>query len=320
MPRRPTPLRKLPRVAGYSAVYIKDESANPTGTFKDRLVERAVECAPPGAVIATISYGNTALSMAHHLPRWSSWGARTLLGCVLVPEDLCSWVLGPSTSGRFLRGSDLRRHLEQHLTVIDLPISAARLSPIDVEALVRRRLPDVEAVKDITEGLERPCYTDIVAEAVTQLGGPPDVCLVPFGAGILCNEVMDYLSSHGCQVVPLSVSRRDSMARMLFGPMWVDVESLEAEGVAMSAHRSPDATGAVRTPYRVYCVREPEVELGLVRAMHLGISAEPSGSVGLGVLDRLAEIAPAVTPDSVILVLNTGNAIDRFPSISETSR
>src|SRR5205823_7815678 len=118
-------------------------------------------------------------------------------------------------------------------------------------------------VVNITEGLDVPAYVDIIAEAVDQRGRTPDVCLVPFGTGILCNEIIDFLTDTSCTVVPLSVARRDSIARMLYGPAWVDVDELAQRGVSWTRHRSPDATGARRTPYRVFGVSEAMAELGV---------------------------------------------------------
>ena len=313
MSRAPTPLRYLPTIAGLDRVYVKDESQNPSGTFKDRLIEQAIQSSTPGTVLASISYGNTAFSLAFHLDGLKN-PSLDLRGCVLVPEDWNTWRLGPSTSGNTVTGDDLRRRLEKSLTVISLPLDGPVLSDGDIAALVSERVPGRVQVRNITEGLEVPCYVEILREAVGQLGAVPDVCLVPFGAGILCNEAKDFLAGSGCHVVALSVGRRDSRAHMLYGPIWVDVETLESQGVALSRHRSPDPTGAVRVPYPVHCVQEREVLSGLTRARELGLSAEPSGSVGLGVLERLADLVPECKPGSSVLVINTGNGIDSMVS------
>jgi threonine synthase len=76
-----TPLTKLPRMAaalGMRAVYAKDESRNPTWSFKDRLASSAVSCARAlGAkVIATSSSGNAGAAAA-------AYAARAGMPCVV---------------------------------------------------------------------------------------------------------------------------------------------------------------------------------------------------------------------------------------------
>lgn len=99
---------------------------------------------------------------------------------------------------------------------------------------------------------------------------------------------------------------------MLYGPIWVDSGQLLNDGVAFSRHSSPDRTGLARLPYAVYHVTEAQIEGGLAIARERAISAEPSGSAGLGFLDALETIDPAYDPErSSVLVINTGNGIDQ---------
>ncbi len=310
----PTHLVQAGPIAGFANVYVKDESVHPSGTFKDRLTSTAVDTVPDRSVIATISYANTAVSLAHALSTRPSAQAKQLAGCVLVPEDLSSWTLGPSTSGATLAGDDLLRYLALYLEVVALPVGGPVLDDVGVADLVRAAMPNVVHVENITEGLTTPCYRSIAEEAVAQLGRAPDVCVVPYGAGILCNEMVDYLTQWECDVVALSVARRDSLARMLYGPVWVSVADLAAAGWAYSRHRSPDRTGAIRKSYRVHAVAEEEILAGLKMARSIGISAEPSGAVGLGVLPRLESLSARARPDAIVLVINTGNGIDTLLS------
>jgi hypothetical protein len=126
--------------------------------------------------------------------------------------------------------------------------------------------------------------------------------------------MVDYLAEWECDVVPLSVARRDSLARMLYGPVWVSIADLAATGSAYSRHRSPDRTGAIREPYWVHAIGEEEILAGLEMARSIGISAEPSGAVGLGVLPRLESLSARARPDAIVLVINTGNGIDTLLS------
>jgi threonine synthase len=272
----PTPLVQAGPIAGFANVYVKDESLHPSGTFKDRLTSTAVDTVPDRSVITTISYANTAASLAHALSTRPSARAKHLEGCVLVPEDLASWTLGPSTSGAMLAGDDLLRYLEKHLEVVALPTGGPILDDVGVAEFARAALPNARHVENITEGLTTPCYRAIAEEAVAQLGRAPDICLVPYGAGILCNEMVDYLAEWEC--------------------------------------RSPDRTGAIREPYWVHAIGEEEILAGLEMARSIGISAEPSGAVGLGVLPRLESLSARARPDAIVLVINTGNGIDTLLS------
>ncbi|MFC6991376.1 threonine synthase [Haladaptatus sp. GCM10025707] len=81
-----TPLLRLDRLDEYAGcrVWVKDETANPTGTFKDRgsAVAVAAVAERGGRHIGTVSHGNMAMSTAAH-------AAACGLECVvLVPKDI----------------------------------------------------------------------------------------------------------------------------------------------------------------------------------------------------------------------------------------
>ena len=82
-----TPLRRAPALGaaiGLDDLWIKDETANPTGSFKDRVVEVAVARALAAGmrVLACSSTGNLARAVAGAAAR------RHLSAVVLVPDDL----------------------------------------------------------------------------------------------------------------------------------------------------------------------------------------------------------------------------------------
>ncbi|WP_254662789.1 pyridoxal-phosphate dependent enzyme, partial [Haladaptatus sp. W1] len=81
-----TPLLRTPRLDDYAGceLRVKDESANPTGSFKDRGsavgVARALDAGDDW--VGTVSHGNMAMSMA-------ATAASAGLNClVLVPDDI----------------------------------------------------------------------------------------------------------------------------------------------------------------------------------------------------------------------------------------
>ncbi len=82
-----TPLRRAPRLAaelGMRALWVKDDSANPTHSFKDRVVSVALSAARElgFGTVACASTGNLAQSVAAHA------AAAGLRSVVLVPHDL----------------------------------------------------------------------------------------------------------------------------------------------------------------------------------------------------------------------------------------
>ena len=82
-----TPLRPAPRLAaalGMKSLYVKDDSANPTHSFKDRVVSVALTAARSlgFTTVACASTGNLAQSVAAHA---AHAGLRSV---VLVPSDL----------------------------------------------------------------------------------------------------------------------------------------------------------------------------------------------------------------------------------------
>lgn len=306
-----TPLIYLERFEGCTNLFIKDESVNPNGTFKDRLSSRALERYDPDVTFGVISYGNTAISLSRAISQYSLHRAVELV--VFVPRNFENWSFGPSSHGTYLSGKAILEELELSSTTVSVELDR-ELRDSDMHSLAKGAGLTGSRFVNITEGLDIPAYVDIIIEVIAQLGRPPDVCIVPFGAGILCNEIKDYLNrlGHGV-VVPISVASPSSLARMLYGPMWVDTELLRETGIAFSRHRSPDRTGAERQPYPVFLVSEDEILNSLELMKRVGISAEPSGSVGLGVLNRLNEFCPGIDRErDTIVVINTGNGIDGF--------
>jgi threonine dehydratase len=309
--KHPTPLRAVPEIGRHGPVFIKDESVLPGGTFKDRLSSGAIAEHPKGAVFASISYGNTARSFAlavEALPNFDF--------VCFVPVGFRSWELGPSTSGSKITGEQIVAELTSlGASVLEIDLTARFWDDDALRASAQRAglLDDREFV-NVTEGIRRPCYAPIIHEALDQMDVSPAVAIVQFGAGILANEVIDVFAarSPSTVVVPFSTPHPQSIATMLYGPIWINVEQLARAGVAPSRHASPDRTGATRVAYPVFEITDEEIRTGLERAISLGISAEPSGSAGLGFLDRVESIVPGYRPGrDPILVINTGNGIDR---------
>lgn len=314
-----TPLVPLGRVGRHAQVFLKDESVHPTGTFKDRLSSAAIASSNRSVLFGSISYGNTAVSFARACAKvpWANFVA-------FVPPDFATWTFGPSSTGNFVTGRDFVEKIRSYgSAVLEADLSRAILGDDELSRLAfDAGLLNGKNFVNVTEGLESPAYGPIASEAIEQLEAPPDICVVQFGAGILANEIRDVFARVSSQtvVVPISTPEPRSLARMLYGPIWLDVSSLKVTGVGMSRHASPDRTGTSRDPYAVYMVSESQIACGLRIARDFGISAEPSGSAGLGFLDALEMVVPKYDPEADrVLVINTGNGIDRLAELGEAS-
>lgn len=308
---------------------MKDETKNPTHTFKDRL---AYEMVRPIAEawnakkhfhrtsFGSISYGNTAYSMGHYTRLLNAQAEEELVNSIaFVPPALRKRTFGPDTEGQCVRARLFIDTMFRHCRVcenIEIDLKKQVYRSDDLEVIARREGIVLDQFVDITEGLDRPAYVPIIIEAIErQLRKAPDYVIVPFGAGILCNEIIDYIHDHQLKtkVIPVSSGDPKTIAVMIYGPIWVDTKALLKKGSGWTRHESPDKTGRKRAPYYVYHVTDLEIRRAM-RVLHkAGISAEPSGASGFGILPRLSSIDSSFDPaHHSVLVINTGNGLLNF--------
>ncbi|HTZ04808.1 MAG TPA: threonine synthase [Gaiellaceae bacterium] len=160
-----TPLLEAPRLSERFGVdlRLKWEGANPTGSFKDRgmtvAVSRAVERGATRLVCA--STGNTAASAA-------AYAARAGIEAVIVV------VAGAAASSKLVQVRAVGgRIVEVEGTFTDAFAEAERLASEDGSVFVNSGGND-----DRIEGQKTAAF-----EIVEQLGGVPDVLVLPYGGG-----------------------------------------------------------------------------------------------------------------------------------------
>ncbi|MFG1797782.1 PLP-dependent lyase/thiolase [Nocardia sp. NPDC049149] len=310
----PTPLRELDMPHLGRRVYVKDEAANVTGTFKDRLTATLVRSISEPTLVGLISYGNTALSLVNRIKTCPDFGQRVRV-LIYVPSDLDSWTLGPTSLGTTVKGTEILSVLSRHDCVRLLPIPAdgAFLDDAAIERAARTAFNDRSSpFVNITEGTDTPSYEIIGTEIIDQLGAVPDLILTPFGAGMLANETRDLVEDPDQRVLALSVGNRNSLARMLYGPFWLDVAALNQIGYGTTRHSSPDRLGRIRQPYRVHRVDEDQIHEALARCAKHSVCAEPSGAVPFtfeSSQDLPVDFARD-EPYQTVVLINTGNSID----------
>jgi excisionase family DNA binding protein len=345
-------LKKIDGFDGYTHLYLKDESSeeiNETHTFKDRQPQALAKLLPvqyPGRhiVIAAMSTGNTAFSIAHFAREYNKKeGAQLARAVIFVPDTLEQRrYFGPDTSLRTVRTKDYMDTLEGMATVVRLNFqeknSFGRSKYLESltlakECLSRGLIEDLFI--DVTEGLETAAvldrseiekfleqdyvlkpklgiraYEPVISEAVEAMqkehNATPDIIVTQFGAGILYNEIVQYCKDHAinAEVVPVAVGSPISAADKIYASFWVD----HAEGMQfMGTSHSKH----VKYPALVHGVEDWE----LGRALEMcrdRIDAEISGVAGLAILHRLGSILGRDVRNLNVLVINTGNGIPNF--------
>jgi len=324
-----TPLNKYSGLFGVQTLLTKDETKNPNHTFKDRLAYEAVRPIMEAinlnqnfakTTFGAISYGNTAYSMGGYVSALNTEAKEKVANVVsFIPLFLKDKAFGPNTEGQSIPPKTyLKKMLNgfSDANSIEIDLTKQIYNSNDLEGIARAEGFVVDKFIDITEGLDRPAYIKIIAEAVEQqLKSAPDYVIVPFGAGILCDEIIDYVSDNQLptKVIPVSSGDPDTIAVMLYGPIWIDTQALLEKGSTMTRHKIPDKKGKTRKQYRVYHVRDEEIVDAMKVLRQTGISAEASGASGFAILPRLEKIDPNFHPQKhSVLVINTGNGLLNF--------
>ncbi|MGD9572867.1 MAG: threonine synthase [Thermoleophilia bacterium] len=310
-----TPLVKAPRLAehlGLGEVWVKNDTANPTHSFKDRVVSVALEKAKQLGyrVVACASTGNLANSVAAHA------SAHGLQSYVFVPADLEEQkIVATAVYGTTLLAVD-----GNYDDVNRLCMEIAGDRPW---AFV-----NVNVRPYYAEGSKTLAY-----EVAEQLGWRmPDRCIVPIASGSLYTKVnrgfrdlvetglvedtglpvMNGAQSAGCGPVAtawdgghdfVSPVRPDTIAKSL-------AIGNPADGVfALDVAR---ATGGSITS-----VSEEEIVEGIeLLARTTGIFTETAGGVTTAVLTKLAQ-AGEIGADESVVVYITGDGLKTLDAVAD---
>lgn len=307
-----TPLlraERLGEILGMKQLYFKDETRNPTGSFKDRAmcigVGKALELGY--RVTVTASSGNAAASLA-------AYSARAGLGCVAFVLEAAS--------------------MEKLAQLAAYGAELVRLKGIEkgVDPTVRAMLRFAEVMRWYpcpsfgpfnpyqVEGLKTIYY-----ELFEQLGYDPDWVFVPTGSGCLLTGVFKGFRDLEVLGKSTSVPKFACVQPEGNGPL---VEAFKS-GVAFDEVRpwpNPksvasglldpypwDGDGVLealrRTGGTAIAVSDDEI----MRAVRLlasceGIFAEPSGAAGLAGLIKVLELG-LIERDVTVVVLVTGSGL-----------
>lgn len=133
----------------------------------------------------------------------------------------------------------------------------------------------------------------------------PKYIICQFGAGILFNEVKDFVKKKGMKtkVIPIAVGDPDSCAEKIYPSYWtVEPNKLRFGGTTKSRHDNST----------IYGVEDWEIGI-VLREIGKILDAEASGIAGFAILYRLQNIIPELNKEKdVVLTINTGNGIPNF--------
>jgi threonine synthase len=308
-----TPLvraRNLGHALGIRELYVKDDSANPTHSFKDRVVSvaasRAVELG--FTTLACASTGNLANSVAAHAARAG------LRAVVFVPSDLeqakivTSAVYGASLVAVDGTYDDVNRLCSEVADDLPWAFVNVNLRPYyaegsktlgyEVAEQLGWRLP-AQVVSPVASG-SLLTKVDAAFRELVALGLVEDTAYKVYGAQPAgCSPVATAYANgwDACRPVkPSTIARSLAIGNPADGPYALDV-----------VRRTGGAIGAVT---------DEEVVAGIrLLAETEGIFAETAGGVTVGTLRKLLAEG-RLDPDAPTVLLNTGDGLKTLDAVA----
>lgn len=299
-----TPTYKI-NVPGFSNVWLKDESVNPTGTHKDRMAWEMV-----------VTYRDFLLAKKEGL----------------IKDKLPQMSIITSGSAGFAIQSMLRRYRLPNLKcLVDIHLDeqiVKMLESIGCEVYRTDLSRKPFHWKEILEITHNPYGLDVTSNTALDtttkfydwmsyevLNSSPDYCFIPFGTGNLYENLLninkkevlsgihdprfsgDVQVLRSCNFMGATVNDPKSRADKLYSPhlpfvhfdeQWIRIYKL---------------AGSCGPESNVYVVHERYLEEAMKIAKENNISCEPSGIAGLALFLQMKNKIPK---DKKILIVNTG--------------
>jgi threonine synthase len=315
-----TPLVRADRLAaelGMRTVWVKDDSANPTHSFKDRVVSVALTAASElgFARFACASTGNLANSVAAHS------AAAGVPSVVFVPSDL---EIGKIVTTAVYGG-----------TLVAIDGSYDEVNRLCSELLETDEFEDTAFVNVNV----RPYYAEgsktLGYEVAEQLGWRlPRQVIVPMASGCLLTKIdkaFGELRRAGLvEDAPVAVFGAQSAGcnpiSAAFAAGTDVVRPVRPTGIAKSLNIGNPADGPYalevvrRTGGAIADVTDEEIREGItLLARTTGIFAETAGGVTVAVLRKLLA-AGALDPDAETVVYNTGEGLKTIDAVADRAR
>lgn len=302
-----TPTRKIV-VPGFEDVWMKDESANPTGTHKDRMAWEIVvtyrefllaklrgQIDGELPIMSIISSGSAAFAIQNQLYQHKLPNLRVLVDIHLRPEIL-------------------KKLREIGCEIYQVDLSKKALSSREILALTNNPtgfdITSSEALDPATR------FYDWLSYEI--LNNSPDYCFVPFGTGTLFENILnvnkrevsddehdprfrgDVDMLRGCNFCGATTNNPNTKADKLYSP---HLPFAHFDEQWMRLYRS---SGYCGSDSNVYLVQEKFLDEAMEIAREQKIQCEYSGIASLALMLQLKETLPC---DKKMLVVNTGKSI-----------
>lgn len=302
---------RLGRRLGLRELYIKNDSVNPTWSFKDRVVGIAIATAKRFGfeVAACASTGNLANAVAAHAARAG------MRACVFIPHDL--------ERGKVLMSGIYRP------TIVEVEGNYDQVNRLCAEIAEEHRWAFVNVNL-------RPYYAEggktLGFEVAEQLGWrAPDHVIVPVASGSLLVKIHKGLVElHQTGVIP-SVPTKVHGAQAAgcapvanaFADGRQQIRPVKPHTIARSLAIGDPADGryalgvARETGGRILSVTDEEIVEGIqILAEMEGVFTETAGGVTVGVLKRLAEEG-VFGPDETVVAYITGMGLKTAEAVED---
>jgi len=299
-----TPTYKI-EVPGFSNVWVKDESKNPTGTHKDRMAWEIIvtyrdillsrernQINGPLPEMSIISSGSAAFAIQSQLKKYSLPDLRVLID-INTENDI------------------IKKLKKIGCKIYKTDLSKKPFSWKEITALTKNHngfdITSSEALDPTTRFYDWLSYEII--------NSSPDYCFIPFGTGNLYENVLninkkevttknhdprfrgDINTLRSCNFLGVTTNNPRSKAQKLYSPHLPFVH-YDEQWIRMYR-----VAGYCGDESNVYPLKEKFLDKAIVVAKEQNIDCEPSGIAGLALLSQMANKIPK---DKKILIVNTG--------------
>ena len=301
-----TPLTPLPRLGkrlGLSTLYAKNETMNPTWSFKDRLASAAVSFAPSlgASVITGSSSGNAGAATA-------AYAARAGMPCVMFTTQQFPQAMKVQMG---VYGSKLVAvpTIYDRWRLVEAGVDRFGWFPVTVFVypLVGSNIYGIEG------------YKTIAYELVDQLGRVPDKVVMPVGAGDAFFGAWKGFQEYR------DLGYADSVPTMLAGEVFAPLQNAQEKGLDHIEETEMGPTVAISvglntSTYQALSVLNDSggvarsatdaemISMQKLLAEEEGIYAEASSVLSLAVIPHLIA-AGAIDPDDTVVTLLTSSGL-----------
>lgn len=285
-------------VPGFKNVWLKDESTNPTGTHKDRMGWEIKIKAEEFKLkeISIISSGSAAIAIQHMFNLYKVPTKLNVLVDIKLNDEIKNAIraAGSELYETDLRSKELRNKHIRKLTENKKGIDITYRETMDIQNIT---------------------YYDWMSYEI--LNFKPDVCFIPFGTGDLYINILNIVHKEynarnyrhdrrfkgkisntiKCHFLGATTINEDSKMEKLFSYF---LPSIDKHNQIISELKNNRCIGNLSD---IYSVEEKYVDEALAIASEEKINCEPSGIAGLALLLQVRNL---ISPDSRILIVNTG--------------